>query len=56
MVKEKNLSPLQHITAEFVLNLRLYLIRQKHSTVDANLKEMVNLLDSQTPEKLKYFQ
>ena len=56
MIKEKNLSPLQHITAEFVLNLRLYLIRQKHPTIDAKLKEMVDLLDAQTPEKLKYFQ
>ena len=56
MVKDKQLSPLKNITAEFALNLRVYLLRRKYPEIDKRVSSMVDLLDVQVPEKLNFFQ
>ena len=56
MIHEKELSPLKNITAEFAINLRIYLLRKAHSAIDDQISRMIDLLDVQTPEKLQYFQ
>jgi hypothetical protein len=56
MVKDKQLSPLKNITAEFALNLRVYLLRRKYPEIDKQVSSMVDLLDVQVPEKLNFFQ